>query len=232
MRRGEAPLARYFDACAPFWRRNYAPEGAMRERIDRFVLALSGRVGPGARLLDFGCGTGEIARALHEQGHAVTGCDISPAMIAAARAVDVRRGLEFVELDAAAVGNVPFADAAFDAVISSSVFEYLADPPAQAAELRRVLRPGGWLLITVPDPRHPVRVEEAAERARLFGAWWWPAFELMPLALRSRTRAEYLHRSRNRYSLDRWREILEHAGLDPAEAGACEGPLALLCARA
>lgn len=230
MSRDAPSTARYFDACAPIWERNYAPEGSMRERVSQFGAAVGAHVAAPASVLDFGCGTGEIARALAAAGYALTGCDLSPAMIEAARAR--AGGPSYVLLDTDRLPALPFADSQFDAVVSSSVFEYLPDPAGQLRELRRVLRPGGWLLATVPDPRDSLRVEEARERARIEAAWWRGLFELLPLRLRSRTRIEYLLRSGNRFALEDWRARLQSAGLDSAAIGPCAGPLVLLEARA
>jgi SAM-dependent methyltransferase len=61
--------------------------------------------------------------------------------------------------------TLPFASAAFDVVVASSVLEYVAEPAAVLRECARVLRPGGVVLYTVPDLRYPVRwVEWFAQR--------------------------------------------------------------------
>lgn len=232
MSRDAPSIARYFDACASIWERNYAPAGSMLERVARFSAAIGAHVAPPAALLDFGCGTGEIARALAAGGYAVAGCDISPAMVAAARSRTPAGGPSYVVLDAARLPRLPFADGQFDAILSSSVFEYLSDPGAQLRELRRVLRPGGWLVATVPDPRHPLRVDEARERARIEAAWWRGWFTRLPLSLRSRTRIEYLLRSGNRFALETWRQRVEASGFACAEFAGCDGPLAFIEARA
>lgn len=231
MSRDASSIARYFDACASIWERNYAPAGSMRERVAQFSAAIGARVAPPASILDFGCGTGEITRALAAGGYAVAGCDLSPAMVAAARSRTPAGGPTYVVLDAGRLPLLPFADAQFDAVLSSSVFEYLPDAAAQLRELRRVLRPGGWLVATVPDPRHPLRADEDRERARIEAAWWRGWFARLPLWLRSRTRTEYLLRSGNRFPLDAWCRHFEEAGLKCAQIAACTGPLALLEAR-
>lgn len=204
----------------------------MRERVPLFCAAIGARVASPASILDFGCGTGEITRALAAAGYAVTGCDLSPGMIAGARAGTPVGGPTFVVLEAACTPALPFADGQFDAVMSSSVFEYLPDPATQLRELRRVLRPGGWLVATVPDLRHPLRVAEERERRRIEAAWWSALFQLLPMRMRSRTRAEYLLRSGNRFALEGWRKMFQAAGLACAEFGPCAGPLALIEARA
>jgi SAM-dependent methyltransferase len=61
--------------------------------------------------------------------------------------------------------TLPFTSAAFDAVVAASVLEYVTEPIAVLAECARVVRPGGVVLFTVPDLRHPVRwTEWSAQR--------------------------------------------------------------------
>jgi SAM-dependent methyltransferase len=96
-------------------------------------------------ILDVGCGTGAILKRLGNPGKNV-GVDISPEAVAFCR----KRGLPNVrEGD---IGALPFADASFDAVICSSVLyhQWVKDLPRAVAEMDRVLRSGGLLIINVP----------------------------------------------------------------------------------
>ena len=107
---------------------------------DRLALA------DGARALDIGCGTGVAARALARRGVQVTGIDRSPDFIAAARRFAAEEGVapEFRVADAHAP---PFADASFDAVVAHTLLSHAADPARVLAEARRVLAPGGRLVV-------------------------------------------------------------------------------------
>ncbi len=97
-------------------------------------------------LLDVGCGTGNLlaAFAAEEPQCAIAGVDLSPLMLAAAR----RRLAGRAQLAAADAENLPFGDASFDVVVSSSSFHFWPDPHAGLVECRRVLRPDGHLVIT------------------------------------------------------------------------------------
>jgi ubiquinone/menaquinone biosynthesis C-methylase UbiE len=103
-------------------------------------------VGAGARVLDLATGTGSIAAAAAARGAAAVGVDLASGMIEVARArhpdVDFRRG------DAE---QLPFEDAAFDAVVAGFVFNHLPSPERAAAECARVLVPGGRLALAVWD---------------------------------------------------------------------------------
>jgi len=96
--------------------------------------------------LDVGCGTGFLSFELFGRGHRVTGIDFAPAMIAQARRKAAGRAvsIRFEEGDAE---HLAFAPAAFDLVISRHVLWTLAHPEAAIDEWRRVLRPGGRLVI-------------------------------------------------------------------------------------
>ncbi|WP_460965528.1 class I SAM-dependent methyltransferase [Pedococcus soli] len=104
----------------------------------------------GRRVLDAGCGSGPLVHDLRARGARVAGFDSSPAMLSLARQ---RLGPD-VDLTVADLSEpLPYADAAFDDVVCSLVLHYLRDWTGPLAELRRVLRPGGRLLLSVNHPR-------------------------------------------------------------------------------
>ena len=129
--------------------------------LDHLLARLSAAAGgrPRGRWLDVGCGTGILATRLRQGGFAApepdaqqyVGVDLSPEMIARARE-SAPAPAELLVADAEAL---PFEDASFDVVLSNSVLHWLNDPdagrtPATAVgELARVLRPRGWLALSV-----------------------------------------------------------------------------------
>ncbi len=122
--------------------------GAERDYRER-VVALAG-LRPGEAVLDVGCGTGSLAIAARRRGVAegrVHGVDASPAMIARARRKAAAAGMPIL-FERAAAQSLPFAEADFDVVLTTTVLHCLAQPalPRALGEMRRVLRPGGRLL--------------------------------------------------------------------------------------
>jgi SAM-dependent methyltransferase len=109
----------------------------LRAELDRLPLA------PSARLLDAGCGSGRTLDELARYGR-VSGVDLSPEAVAAARL----RGHDDVHV--ARVEELPFGDATFDVVTCLDVVEHTPDDRETLAELWRVTRPGGLLVVTVP----------------------------------------------------------------------------------
>jgi SAM-dependent methyltransferase len=97
---------------------------------------------PGTRLLDVGCGSGQLALMAARAGAEVTGCDIATNWIERARFRAATEGLQinFEEGDAE---SLPYGDAQFDAVISFVGAMFAPRPELVAAELTRVCRPGG-----------------------------------------------------------------------------------------
>ena len=113
------------------------------------MIELAGDV-HGRRVLDAGCGSGALSEALRAKGALVTGFDSSPVMVELAR----QRLGEDADLQVADLSlPLPFAEGAFDDVVVSLVLHYLQDWTAPLSELRRVLRPGGRLLLSVNHPR-------------------------------------------------------------------------------
>ena len=116
--------------------------------IDAFV-ALS-RLPSGSRVVDLGCGSGVFTDVLQRRGYRCSGVDLSPKLIEIARAKF--RDVEFVEGD---VEQLPFADASFDGVLLSGLVHHLPDPSRCAAEVFRILRPGGTFVAFDPNRMNP-----------------------------------------------------------------------------
>src|SRR5262245_19651313 len=119
-------VSSFFDGQARVWAKFYRAGAEMEGRRQRFADSLARRMAPGAAILDLGGGTGEIAEACADAGFDVTGCDISQKMlrVAARRAGERCR---FVAADARLAPALPFEDGRFDAVIASSMLEYVPD---------------------------------------------------------------------------------------------------------
>ena len=114
----------------------------MEEDAEQFFRRLG--VTPGTRLLDVGCGAGQLALIAARAGAEVTGCDIATNWIEKARARAAAAGLDvtFEEGDAEAL---PYDDAQFDVVVSLIGAMFASRPDLVAAELTRVCRPGGMI---------------------------------------------------------------------------------------
>ncbi|PPF44105.1 SAM-dependent methyltransferase [Pseudoclavibacter sp. AY1F1] len=103
----------------------------------------------GEQVLDAGCGAGPLAAELTSRGATVAGFDASSEMIAIAR----RRLGDAADLQVAQLGRqLPYPDGCFDRVAASLVLHYLEDWGPALTELRRVLKPGGRLVVSVHHP--------------------------------------------------------------------------------
>lgn len=99
---------------------------------------------PGTRLLDVGCGAGQVAIIAARSGAKVTGCDIATNWLEKARARAGAEGLK-IAFDDADAEALPYGDAQFEAVVSLIAAMFAPRPDVVAAELTRVCRPGGMI---------------------------------------------------------------------------------------
>lgn len=156
-----------------------------------FVDAVRRSVAPGARVLDYGCGPGRIARLVADAGYRVRGVDPSSGMIGEARRQTSAASVSFDVLPTEAEYLDSFADGSYEAVVCSSVIEYVRDPDRLIRSFARVLVAGGVLVLSYAN-KHSA----------------WRAYA----ARRHRRTAEYLRYQHNVWSSREVRLLLERAG--------------------
>jgi ubiquinone/menaquinone biosynthesis C-methylase UbiE len=131
-----------YDALAPGYERRWS--GYIAASVEETLKRV--RLLPSERVLDVGCGTGVLLEGLLDRypDSRLTGVDLSPAMLAHAR----QRLPDRVTLEVADAEALPFPAESFDMAVSVSSFHFWPRPKRALAELRRVLRPRGRLVIT------------------------------------------------------------------------------------
>jgi ubiquinone biosynthesis O-methyltransferase len=120
--------------------------GAITERLEsQLILELVGDVG-GRRVLDVGCGDGELALELTKRGAVVTGIDASAAMIDAAKRRATQHNVD-ITFQVGTAEQLPFSAERFDVVTAITILCFVDDAAPVFREIARVLRPGGRLVI-------------------------------------------------------------------------------------
>lgn len=127
-----------------------APLHAEAEGMRQLIAAVAPQ--PASHILDVACGPGIVACALAPLAATVTGADLTPAMLAQARARQEREGLANLSWHIADATALPFADASFDIVVTRYSFHHIADPGRALLEMRRVCRPGGRIVVVDATP--------------------------------------------------------------------------------
>src|SRR5437764_10642375 len=129
------------------------------------------RAHPARRILDVGCGTGDLTARLGAELHTdlVAGCDFSAGMLEQAQART--SAVRWLQGDAA---RLAFGDEQFDAVVSTEAFHWFPDPDAALREFSRVLAPAGRLLVALVNVRVPAtsRLAHAGSKALGQPARW------------------------------------------------------------
>ena len=121
-----------------------------------------GALAPGERVLDLGCGAGLdslIAAQMVGPTGSVTGIDMTPEMLAKARAGAAELGADHVRFVEGEAERLPFDDASFDVVISNGVIDLIPDKDAVFNEVHRVLAPGGRIQVADVTIQQPVSEE-------------------------------------------------------------------------
>lgn len=121
--------------------------------LDRVAAAL--HLAPGSKLLDAGCGSGQWALAFAARGYSVTGVDLAPEMLDRARRHAAAQSLA-VEWRLGDLTALADPDATYDAIHARASLQFTPDMTAALTEFRRVLRPGGYVLASVPGSLSPI----------------------------------------------------------------------------
>lgn len=148
----------FHNELAPGWDDRYARRSfQQREELVKKLLAsaeLESRC-----WLDAGCGSGRLSRLLARCGANVLGVDAAPGMLESAtrlaEPLGVGNRLRFQRVED--VASLPFGNASFDGILCISVLEYLRNPMGCLAEFGRLLRPGGTLLVSIPNAASALR---------------------------------------------------------------------------
>jgi 2-polyprenyl-6-hydroxyphenyl methylase/3-demethylubiquinone-9 3-methyltransferase len=186
----------FHDSLARSWQGKYQKE-SFRRRTELLSEMLCDLKLSDSSWLDAGCGTGTLSRWLAQSNCCVLAVDGSAEMIRVARsALDLTQRIEYRTVDT--IAKLPVPDGSLDGVLCSSVLEYVLDPKACVVEFRRMLRPSGVLIVSVPNSRSAVRkfLQFGHWASKVVGWSWMP----------------YLDHSRHEYSADGFARMLADTG--------------------
>jgi len=140
----------FFSDQASVFAARYSSNPCFRDRLGLFVQGIQQAIPVPAKVLDFGCGPGVISLSLGRLGYEVIGLDGSSGMVELARAQLAWAKLPLVRFEQSDAERFDPSFGLFDAVVCSSVLEYIQDDIGLLGKLVRCLRPNGYLLISVP----------------------------------------------------------------------------------
>jgi 2-polyprenyl-3-methyl-5-hydroxy-6-metoxy-1,4-benzoquinol methylase len=201
----------YHRQLAKDWEQRYQKR-SFKARQAALVKCLQAQDLAGSNWLDAGCGTGTLSRLLAERGCKVLGVDAAMEMVEAAgqlaqRGESVQLKFERVET----IARLPVESHSCDGVLCSSVLEYVPDVDACLREFARVLRPGGLLLVSVPNRHSIFRLTQIG--CRRIGKWLGQSW------------FSFLDYSHHQYSADQFERRLAASGFCSEKVVAFGSPL-------
>ncbi len=167
-------ISEFFDSEAGQWSERYARDPRFARRFEK-IASLLDRIAPSVpgRALDAGCGTGVFSRYLAARGWDVTAFDASQEMIETAIASSQNFSIEFIQ---ATDQSYESHGQTFNLILSLSALEYVEDDEAAIQKFYQLLKPGGLLVVSVPNKAGMLRKMEGmvfgirtASCDRLFG---------------------------------------------------------------
>lgn len=179
----------------------------------RFALEmLESHIPPGTKILDIGCGTGHLAGELMNRGYDAWGVDFSAGMVQYAR-----EHYNPERFSAGDIENIKFPDSTFDGVMCLGVVEYLDSDEPALREMWRVLKPGGYAVITTPNSMCPFyyidrAIETMVGVARPVVRTVRPKPPVDPAKA-----ADLPMVAHRRYNRRRWQQLMRSVGLETVD---------------
>lgn len=147
-------LKKYYDDNAPVYESTYSGEGRYPSNFHRLniVLGLLSKISPRPeRILEAGCGDARVVHATLENGYDTVGIDFSEVMIRNGKRILENGGYSPDRIEIGNIYELPYGSHKFDSVLCLGVIENLPNHEVIFAEFRRVLKPGGQLIISLDN---------------------------------------------------------------------------------
>ena len=203
---------------------NYPPEASLswlraRASGSQFAQRLDAAIAPDARIVEIGCGTGQMSLFLARGDRLVIGADLTRASLLLAADAARRFGIEGVSFIETDLTQPALRPGAFDVVYCSGVLHHTPDPRKSFARIARLARPGGMIVLGLYNTvaRLPLRMRRVA--ARLTGERWIPFDPILrdraaePERRAAWLRDQYRHPEEHRHSLRKVRHWFAENGV-------------------
>jgi len=220
---GQTEVVRQFYNHAPF--PGYPPNDSLtwlRTRAERsdFARLLDQAIPGDARIVEIGCGTGQMSLYLARADRTVIGCDLARGSLALGASAARRYGLSSVQFVECDLTRLPLREGAFDVVYCSGVLHHTPDPRAAFASIVGAVRPGGMIVLGLYNlyARVPLRLRRAV--ARMSGYRWIPFDPVLrdrkaePARREAWLRDQYRHPEEHSHSLAEVRRWFDENGVD------------------